>query len=81
MAHLAKTTGDPVGDATLAYRKFYASTAATPFDIMINTADYSAWAYHHNRLTSDQQREALGFYSRLWGNSGLNYESVRKVDE
>jgi hypothetical protein len=81
MAHLTKTTGDPIGDAVLAYRQFYTSTADTPFDIMVNTADYSAWAYHHNRLTSDQQREALGYYSRLWGNSGLSYESVRGVND
>jgi hypothetical protein len=74
MAYLSKSTGDPVGDAVLAYRKFYESTAQVPFDTMINTADYSAWAYQHNRLTSDQQREALGYYARLWGNSGLNYE-------
>jgi hypothetical protein len=74
MAHLTKSTGDPVGDAVQAYRKFYTSTSAMPFDIMINTADYSGWAYLHNRMTSDQQREALGYYARLWGNSGLNYE-------
>ena len=77
MAHLAKSIGnpgDPVGGAVLAYRKLYTSTADVPFDIMINTADYSGWAYLHNRLTFEQQREALGYYARLWGNSGANYE-------
>jgi hypothetical protein len=69
MAHLTKSTGDPISDAVQAYRQFYQSTIDQPFDEHINQADYAAWAYHHNRLTSEQQFEALRYYARCWGNA------------
>ena len=74
MAHLSKPTGDPLADAMRAFRQFYESMTATPFDGNLNMAHYSEWAYLHNSLTSTLQREAIVYYSRLWGNAGLNYE-------
>ena len=73
MAHLTKSTGDPVGDAVLAFKDLFAADCEVPYDIMIGTAKYAAWAYHQQRLTADQQREALGYYALIWIDSGLNY--------
>ena len=74
MAHLTNPTADPVSDAVQAYREFYMSSTAVPFDDNLNMAHYSAWAYLHNGLTTEQQREATRYYSRMWGNVGWKYE-------